>query len=65
MVENLTEFRKMYETFAEELKLNPIQGLIIDFNTWQLNTDHTGFAKIWIQPITEVLYKPSIQPHLT
>ncbi len=64
MVDYLAEFKKMYETFAEELKLNPIHGLIIDFSKWQLNTDRTGSANVWIQPVSQVLYKPTIQSHL-
>lgn len=62
---HLSYFQLMYKRFLDENKIlieSNKPNYIIDFDSWEVNTNGTGVANIWVEPKEIVLFQPNYSP---
>jgi hypothetical protein len=57
--EYLHLFEVMYQEFVEKSKIDDAADFAIDFESWNINTNGTGYANIWIEPKIKAMYSPT------
>lgn len=57
--EYLHLFEVIYQEFVEKSTIQDPADFVIDFDSWNINTSGTGYANIWVEPKTKVIYRPA------
>lgn len=59
-IEYLMLFRNLHDEFLEnKIKIKPhLTDFYVDYENWKIKEDGTGYSNIWIEPKTELIYKP-------
>lgn len=61
--EYLMLFSNIHEEFlSNKILIKPhLKDFCVDFEDWVLSEDGTGFSNIWVEPKSQVIYKPSFK----
>jgi hypothetical protein len=60
--EYLHLFEVMYQDFVEKAKTqveDTTADFIIDFDSWNIITNDTGYVNIWVEPKIKLIYRPT------
>ena len=62
-IEYLMLFRNIHEEFLDnKIKIKPhLNDFYVDYEGWKIKEDGTGFSNIWLEPKTELIYKPAFK----
>jgi hypothetical protein len=62
-IEYLMLFRNIHEEFLDnKIKIKPhLKDFYVDYENWKINENGTGFSNIWLEPKTELIYKPAFK----
>lgn len=62
-IEYLMLFRKIHEEFLDnKIKIKPhLKDFYVDYENWKINENGTGFSNIWLEPKSQLIYKPSLK----
>ena len=62
-IDYLMLFSGMHEEFLiNNIKIKPLlQDYYVDYENWKINADGTGFVNIWVEPKSELIYKPAFR----
>ena len=57
--EYLHLFGVMYQEFVEKSKIQDAAEFVVDFGSWNINTNGTGYVNIWVEPKIKAMYSPT------
>lgn len=62
-IEYLMLFRNIHEEFLDnKIQIKPhLRDFYVDCENWKINEDGTGYSNIWLEPKTELIYKPAFK----
>jgi hypothetical protein len=62
-IEYLKLFKNIHEEFLDnKIKIKShLKDFYVDYENWEINGDGTGYSNIWLEPKTELIYKPAFK----